>query len=97
MKVLVDTSAWVDFLNGRPSPEAAALAALVAGGDELCTCGIVAAEVFSGPSPRPEPRRAAGPLSEAGVSGADRNRPVPPGGRDLSSAPPGRHDDSVDD
>ena len=48
MKVLVDTSAWVDFLNGYSSPEAAALAELVAGRDEVCTCGIIVAEVFQG-------------------------------------------------
>ena len=30
MKVLVDTSAWVDFLNGYPSKERAALASLIA-------------------------------------------------------------------
>ena len=48
MRVLVDTSAWVDFLNGHPSRERAALAALIAGERELCTCGIVVAEVFQG-------------------------------------------------
>ena len=48
MKILVDTSAWVDFLNGHPSPEGRALAALIAGEHDLCTCGIVVAEVFQG-------------------------------------------------
>lgn len=48
MKVLVDTSAWVDFLNGYPSEAAAALAELLAGEDDPCTCGIVVAEVFQG-------------------------------------------------
>lgn len=48
MRVLVDTSAWVDFLNGHPSPERQALADLVAGHDELCTCGVIVAEVFQG-------------------------------------------------
>ncbi len=48
MKVLVDTSAWADFLNGYPSPEAEALAELLGGDDEVCTCGIVVAEVFQG-------------------------------------------------
>jgi predicted nucleic acid-binding protein len=46
--VLVDTSAWVDFLNGFPSPAADALAELLRGDDEVCTCGIVIAEVFQG-------------------------------------------------
>ena len=48
MRVLVDTSAWVDFLNGFPSPAADALAELLKGDDDVCTCGIVVAEVFQG-------------------------------------------------
>ncbi len=48
MRVLVDTSAWVDFLNGAPSPAAEALAELLNGDDDVCTCGIVVAEVFQG-------------------------------------------------
>jgi predicted nucleic acid-binding protein len=48
LKVLVDTSAWVDFFNGYGSPQRAALAKLIAGQDEICTCGIVVSEVFQG-------------------------------------------------
>lgn len=48
MRVLVDTSAWADFLNGHPSRESVALAELIAGDHDLCTCGIVVAEVFQG-------------------------------------------------
>jgi predicted nucleic acid-binding protein len=48
LKVLVDTSVWADFLNGHPSPEAAILADLLAGDDDLCTCGTIVAEVFQG-------------------------------------------------
>jgi predicted nucleic acid-binding protein len=48
LRVLVDTSAWVDFLNGHPSPAGAALTQLVAGEHDVCTCGIVVAEVFQG-------------------------------------------------
>lgn len=48
MRVLVDTSAWVDFLNGHPSPERAAVHELFEGDDDLCTCGVVVAEVFQG-------------------------------------------------
>lgn len=48
MRVLVDTSAWVDFLNGHPSPERQAVADLIAGEHEVCTCGVVVAEVFQG-------------------------------------------------
>ncbi len=48
MRVLVDTSVWVDFLNGHASPERSALVRLIQGEDDLCTCGIVVAEVFQG-------------------------------------------------
>lgn len=48
MRVLVDTSAWVDFLNGFPSPEHHALGELLLGQEEVCTCGVVVAEVLQG-------------------------------------------------
>ena len=48
MRILVDTSAWADFLNGFPSLEGAALAELIASEHDLCTCGLVVAEVFQG-------------------------------------------------
>jgi predicted nucleic acid-binding protein len=46
--VLVDTSVWADFFNGFPSAEHAALRALVTSEHEVCTCGVVVAEVFQG-------------------------------------------------
>jgi predicted nucleic acid-binding protein len=46
--VLVDTSAWVDFLNGHGSAHRAALAELIADQHDLCTCGVIVAEVFQG-------------------------------------------------
>jgi predicted nucleic acid-binding protein len=48
VRVLVDTSAWADFLNGFPSPVADALADLLHSDDDVCTCGIVVADVFQG-------------------------------------------------
>lgn len=48
MKVLVDSSAWIDFLNGHRSPESDLLARLVTGDAELLTCAPVVAEVFQG-------------------------------------------------
>jgi len=48
LRILVDTSVWAYFLNGYPSPQAAALAELLEGDDELCTCGTIVAEVFQG-------------------------------------------------
>jgi hypothetical protein len=48
VKVLVDTSAWADFLNGHPTAEREALRELITGEDDLFTCGVVVAEVFQG-------------------------------------------------
>ena len=48
LRVLVDTSAWVDLINAHESPEAAALADLLAGDDDICTCGVIVAEVLQG-------------------------------------------------
>jgi predicted nucleic acid-binding protein len=47
-RVLVDTSVWIDFLNGHESPEATSLVELIEGEDELCTCGVIVSEVFQG-------------------------------------------------
>ena len=38
----------MDFLNGFPSPAADAVAELLQGDDDVCTCGLVVAEVFQG-------------------------------------------------
>jgi predicted nucleic acid-binding protein len=48
LRVLVDTSAWIEFLNGTRSAHADAVEALLRGDDEPCTCGIVVSEVFQG-------------------------------------------------
>ena len=48
MRVLVDTSVWVDFFNDYPSEEAELLARLLADEVELVTCGVVIAEFFQG-------------------------------------------------
>lgn len=48
MRVLVDTSAWVDFFNGHPSPEADALTRLIEQEADVVTCGVVTAEVLQG-------------------------------------------------
>ena len=51
MRVLVDTSAWVDYFNGHPSPQAEALARLIRAEADVLTCGVVAAEVLQGIRP----------------------------------------------
>jgi predicted nucleic acid-binding protein len=48
MRILVDTSVWVDFFNGYASPEARTLAHLIEDEADLCTCGVVVAEFFQG-------------------------------------------------
>ncbi len=48
MSVLVDTSVWVDFLNGHSSPEAGTLGTLIEGEREVLTCGLVVTEVLQG-------------------------------------------------
>ncbi len=48
MRVLVDTSVWVDFFNGHPSREAAALTRLLEDEVEVVTCGVVLAEFLQG-------------------------------------------------
>lgn len=48
MRVLVDTSAWVDLINAHDSTEATALADLLAGDADVCTCGVIVAEVLQG-------------------------------------------------
>ena len=48
MKILVDTSVWVDFFNQFPSREAAVLADLLLDEVEVVTCGVVVAEFFQG-------------------------------------------------
>lgn len=48
MRVLVDTSAWVDYLNGHPTAAARAVSEVLEAEDDVCTCGIVVTEVFQG-------------------------------------------------
>jgi len=48
MRVLIDSSAWVDFFNGHPSPQADALAWLIREEADVLTCGVVASEVLQG-------------------------------------------------
>jgi predicted nucleic acid-binding protein len=48
VRILVDTSVWVDFFNGHPSREAETLAYLIGEEADLVTCGLVVAEVLQG-------------------------------------------------
>jgi predicted nucleic acid-binding protein len=48
VRVLVDTSAWVEFFNGHASAEREAVSRLLEGEDDVCTCGVIVAEVLQG-------------------------------------------------
>jgi predicted nucleic acid-binding protein len=50
MNVLIDSSGWVDFLNGNATTAAAGVESLLRGdtGDQVVTCGVVVAEVLQG-------------------------------------------------
>lgn len=48
MKVLVDTSVWIDHVNGHDSKAARRLQSFIGDDVELCTCGVVAAEFLLG-------------------------------------------------
>ncbi|MEA2343455.1 MAG: hypothetical protein QOF63_1624 [Thermoanaerobaculia bacterium] len=48
MRILVDTSVWVDFFNGHPSPQAETLAHLIRDETDVVTCGLIVSEVLQG-------------------------------------------------
>ena len=48
MRVLVDTSVWVDFTNGYSSLQADKLARLIQQEEDIFTCGVIVAEFLQG-------------------------------------------------
>jgi predicted nucleic acid-binding protein len=48
VRILIDTSAWIEFLNGSPSATAEQVAGYLGGEADLCTCGLIATEVLQG-------------------------------------------------
>ncbi|MBC7367853.1 MAG: PIN domain-containing protein [Undibacterium sp.] len=48
MKVLVDSTVWIDFLRGRATSQTARLEQCLHSRDDLCCCGFVLAEVLQG-------------------------------------------------
>jgi hypothetical protein len=48
MRVLIDSSAWVDFFNEYPSPVGAEVNRLLGADEELCTLGMVVMEIAQG-------------------------------------------------
>lgn len=48
MRVLVDSSVWIDFLRNKATPQTDKLIELINEREDLCVCGFVLAEVLQG-------------------------------------------------
>ena len=48
MRVLVDSTVWIDFLRGRETEQTRKLEQCLHNRDDLCCCGFVVAEVLQG-------------------------------------------------
>lgn len=46
--MLVDTSVWIDYLNGHDSPQADVLAHAIAENTPILLCGVVLTEILLG-------------------------------------------------
>lgn len=48
MKVLVDSTVWIDFLKNAQTPQTRRLLELIEAREDLCICGFVLTEVLQG-------------------------------------------------
>jgi hypothetical protein len=48
VKVLVDTTVWIDFFRGANSEKVASLEEAIQSREDICCCGFVLAEVLQG-------------------------------------------------
>jgi predicted nucleic acid-binding protein len=46
--ILVDTTVWIDFFGGFSPPHVRRMESAIAAGEDLCTCGLILAEVLQG-------------------------------------------------
>ena len=46
--ILVDTTVWIDFFTGKPTPQVDILELLISEGQDICVCGLVLTEVLQG-------------------------------------------------
>ena len=46
--VVVDTTVWVDFFAGRPTPQVRRLKSLIQEGEDVALCGVILAEILQG-------------------------------------------------
>jgi len=48
MRLLVDSTVWIDFFGGKKTPQTGKLEQRIQNRDDLCCCGFVLAEVLQG-------------------------------------------------
>jgi predicted nucleic acid-binding protein len=48
MRVLVDSTVWIDFLKNKETPETEKLVELIQCREDLCVCGFILTEVLQG-------------------------------------------------
>lgn len=48
MRLLVDSTVWIDFFGGKKTAQTEKLAQCVQNHDDICCCGFVVAEVLQG-------------------------------------------------
>ncbi len=46
--VLVDTTVWVDFFDGKDTTQVRQLEQFLASGEDVCTCGVILTEILQG-------------------------------------------------
>jgi hypothetical protein len=46
--ILVDTSVWIDFFNGKDTAEVCQLENFIEEGKAICVCGVIMTEVLQG-------------------------------------------------
>lgn len=46
--VMVDTTVWVDFFSGKPTPKVEMLEHFLTEGEDICICGVILTEVLQG-------------------------------------------------
>jgi len=44
--VVVDTTVWIDFFAGRPTPQARRLRSLIEEGEDVALCGVILSEIL---------------------------------------------------
>lgn len=48
MKVLVDSTVWIDFFKNRSTPKTVLLEQLILNREDICICGFILTEVLQG-------------------------------------------------